>query len=110
MHSEIEISTYLPLDCGTATILEDAPVTLTIRGEDDGCGELHWWVQHIVVEMIGTDIEGSSRELLRYNEDTHMSLKNHIISQMVQKAEADDAVEADVIEKLSPLVFGREAA
>ncbi|MGV2975650.1 hypothetical protein AB1P65_09355 [Roseibium alexandrii] len=114
MHHEIEINTYLPLDAGSATLIEDVPVKLTIRGENDGCNELHWWVHEIRAEMVGTDIVGTSDTLRSltgsYNVYISLTLRDHVICQLIQKAEKDEAVEADVIEQLYPLVFGKEAA
>ena len=114
MHHEIEINTYLPLDAGPATLIEDVPVTLTIRGENDGCNELHWWVHEIRAEMIGTDIVGTDSKLRRltlsYSDYLSLTLEDHVICQLIQRAEKDASVEADVIEQLYPLVFGKEAA
>lgn len=114
MTHEIEINTYLPLNAGTATLIEDVPVTLTIRGENDGCNELHWWVHEIRAEMVGTDIVGTSDKLRRitgsYDDYSSLTLADHVICQLIQRAEKDASVEADVIEQLYPLVFGKEAA
>jgi hypothetical protein len=114
MYHEIEINTYLPLDAGAATLIEDVPVKLTIRGENDGCNELHWWVHEIRAEMVGADIVGASDKLRRltgsYGDFNHLTLADHVICQLIQKAEKDPSVEADVIEQLYPMVFGRDAA
>jgi hypothetical protein len=110
MHHEIEINTYLPLDAGSATLIEDVPVKLTIRGENDGCNELHWWIEEIEAEFVGADLKSGYSPLIAKNGYGLGNMEIMVLRQLYAKAEKDPSIEADVIEQLYPLVFGRDAA
>lgn len=109
MNSQITINTYLQLDAGAATLIEDVPVQLTVCGEDDGCGELHWWIEELRAEFIGKDLVISGSEAVARNGYGSGCLEHLVMKALYERAEKDEAVHGEIADQLQPLVFGRAA-
>ncbi len=109
MTHQITVHTYLELKAGIATLIEDVPVELTIRGEDDGCGDLHWWIDEIKAEFIGNDLIMSGGTAVAEGTRRSTLLEDQVMRQLYTTAENDESVAGEVADQLAPLVLGRAA-
>lgn len=110
MTHQITINTYLQLDAGAATLIEDVPVQLTICGDDDGCGELHWWISELRAEFIGKDLFITGSEAVARNGYRSADITFQVMKALYDRAEKDESVQGEIADQLYPLVFGRAAA
>lgn len=109
MTTQITINTYLPLNAGQATLIEDVPVQLTICGENDGCNDLHWWVEELRAEFIGKDLVMSGSTAAAMRDKRYPSIEELAMQQLIETAEKDAGVQGEIADQLFPLVFGRAA-
>lgn len=109
MTSQITVQTYLKLNAGQATLIEDVPVELTICGENDGFDDLHWWIDEIKAEFIGKDLTMSGRTAVSPGARSSTLLETQVMIQLYATAENDDSVAGEVADQLAPLVLGRAA-
>ena len=109
MTAQITVSTDLPLNAGSATLIEDVPVEMTICGENDGCGGLNWWISELKAEFVGEDLIITDSEAGSRNGYRSSCLDHLVMRQLYETAEKDDVVHSEVADQLVPLVLGRVA-